>query len=151
MTSVAARARLEALRGVHSEPSEPLGGVRDTALGAAEMRAAESRRSDRLVDDAYAAAFVAAAPPLLPDIPSFADDAELAASVEAGITGVAVRSDSSTTIFRVHASPDAAKSCCSLLGSTPAPFVWTGLTACDCARTTNSIRQLWRVLWIVSR
>jgi methyltransferase (TIGR00027 family) len=76
---------------VATEPSEPLGGVSDTALGAAEMRAEETLRSDRLIEDPYAAAFVAAAPPLFPDVPAFADDADLAALVEAGITGVAVR------------------------------------------------------------
>jgi methyltransferase (TIGR00027 family) len=76
---------------VSSESGEPLGGVSDTALGAAEMRAEESLRSDRIVDDPYAAAFVAAAPPLFPDVPSLADDTDLAALVEAGITGVAIR------------------------------------------------------------
>jgi methyltransferase (TIGR00027 family) len=76
---------------VDPDPTERLGGVSDTALGAAEMRAAESLRADRLVDDPYAAAFVAAAPPLFPDVPSFADETELAALVEAGVTGVGVR------------------------------------------------------------
>jgi methyltransferase (TIGR00027 family) len=69
----------------------PLDGVSETALGAAEMRAEESRRPDRLFDDPYAAAFVAAAPPLFPDIPSLSDGAELAALVEASIAGIAVR------------------------------------------------------------
>ena len=68
-----------------------LDGVSETALGAAEMRAEESLRSDRLFDDLYAAAFVAAAPPLFPDIPSMADDAELAALIEASIAGIAIR------------------------------------------------------------
>jgi methyltransferase (TIGR00027 family) len=68
-----------------------LEGVSETALGAAEMRAGESVRDDRLIDDPYAASFVAAAPPLFPDVPSRADDAALAALVEASITGVAVR------------------------------------------------------------
>jgi methyltransferase (TIGR00027 family) len=76
---------------VSDDSTAPLGGVSDTALGAAEMRAEESRRSDRLLDDPFAAAFVAAAPPLFPDVPSLADDADLAALVEAGISGVAVR------------------------------------------------------------
>jgi methyltransferase (TIGR00027 family) len=74
-----------------SEPGLPLEGVSETALGAAEMRAEESRRPERLIDDPYAAAFVAAAPPLFPDIPSIADDAELAALIEASVTGIAVR------------------------------------------------------------
>lgn len=37
-------------------------GVGKTALGAAMVRAQESRRSDRLFDDPYAEAFFAAAP-----------------------------------------------------------------------------------------
>src|SRR5438132_3170000 len=37
-------------------------GVGKTALGVAMIRAEESRRSDRLFDDPYAAAFLAAAP-----------------------------------------------------------------------------------------
>ncbi len=69
----------------------PLEGVSETALGAAEMRAEESSRSHRLFDDPYAAAFVAAAPPLFPDIPSIADDADLAALVEAAVAGIAIR------------------------------------------------------------
>jgi methyltransferase (TIGR00027 family) len=68
-----------------------LDGVSETALGAAEMRAAESVRPDRLIDDPYAEAFVAAAPPLFADIPSLADEAELAALIVASVTGVAVR------------------------------------------------------------
>jgi methyltransferase (TIGR00027 family) len=76
---------------VSAEPSEPLGGVSDTALGAAEMRAEASLRADRLIEDPYAAAFVAAAPPLFPDVPELADESELAALVEAGVTGVAIR------------------------------------------------------------
>jgi methyltransferase (TIGR00027 family) len=68
-----------------------LGGVSDTALGAAEMRAEESARPDRLFDDPYASAFVTAAPPLFPDIPSISDSAELAALIEASIAEVAIR------------------------------------------------------------
>lgn len=41
-------------------------GVGRTALGMARIRAAESLRADRLFDDPYAAAFVAAAPGALP-------------------------------------------------------------------------------------
>jgi O-methyltransferase involved in polyketide biosynthesis len=40
---------------VPSEPDEPLVGVSETALGAAEMRSEESVRPDRLFDDPYAA------------------------------------------------------------------------------------------------
>jgi len=42
-------------------------GVGKTALGVALVRAHESRRPDRLFDDPYAAAFVAAAPAAFPD------------------------------------------------------------------------------------
>jgi methyltransferase (TIGR00027 family) len=86
---------------------ESLEGVSETALGAAEMRAEESLRPDRLVDDPFAAAFVAAAPPLFADVPSFADEAELAALVEAGITGVAVR----TRYFDDHLGSACAAGC----------------------------------------
>jgi O-methyltransferase involved in polyketide biosynthesis len=41
--------------------SEAPSGVGKTALGMAMIRAQESRRSDRLFDDPYAAAFLAAA------------------------------------------------------------------------------------------
>jgi len=44
-----------------------LAGVGKTALGVALVRAHESRRPDRLFDDPYAAAFVAAAPAAFPD------------------------------------------------------------------------------------
>lgn len=42
---------------------EPLRGVGRTALGVARVRAAETRRSDRLFDDPFAEAFAAAGPP----------------------------------------------------------------------------------------
>jgi methyltransferase (TIGR00027 family) len=76
---------------VASQPHGPLGGVGETALGAAEMRAEESLRPDRLFDDPYAAAFVAAAPPLFPDMPSIADDPEIAALKEAFSADIVVR------------------------------------------------------------
>jgi methyltransferase (TIGR00027 family) len=44
----------------------PLTGVSRTALGVAYMRANESQRPDRLFDDPYAPAFLAAAPPAFP-------------------------------------------------------------------------------------
>ena len=66
-------------------------GVSETALGAAEMRAEESRRPDRLFDDPLAAAFVAAAPPLFPDLPSVDDDPELAALKDSFLAGMAIR------------------------------------------------------------
>jgi methyltransferase (TIGR00027 family) len=69
----------------------PLEGVSETALGAAEMRAEESLRPDRLIDDPYAAAFVAAAPPLFPDLPSIDDDAELGAYKQAFVDEIAIR------------------------------------------------------------
>jgi methyltransferase (TIGR00027 family) len=49
------------------QPSQPLRGVGKTALGVAVVRARESRREDRLFDDPYAQAFVAAAPGAFPD------------------------------------------------------------------------------------
>ncbi len=68
-----------------------LDGVSETALGAAEMRAEESGRSHRLFDDPYAAAFVAAAPPLFPDLPSLEDDPELSALKDAFLAEIAIR------------------------------------------------------------
>ena len=50
-----------------------LGGVGETALGAAMLRADESARSDRLFDDPYAGAFVAAAPDIFADGPDPGD------------------------------------------------------------------------------
>ena len=76
---------------VPSEPGEPLIGVSETALGAAEIRAEESLRPDRLVEDPFATAFVAAAPPLFPDLPSIVDDPVLAALKDDFVTGVAIR------------------------------------------------------------
>ena len=69
--------------------------------------AAESERVDRLLDDPYAAAFVAAAPPLFPDVPSLSDHDDLAALVEAGITGVAIR----TRFFDEHVEAACAAGC----------------------------------------
>jgi methyltransferase (TIGR00027 family) len=76
---------------VQREPDGSLEGVSETALGAAEMRAEESHRADRLFDDPYASAFVAAAPPLFPDLPSLDDDPELAALKDAFHAGIAIR------------------------------------------------------------
>jgi methyltransferase (TIGR00027 family) len=76
---------------VQSQPGAPLEGVSETALGAAEMRAEESQRLDRIIDDPYAAAFVAAAPPLFPDLPSLTDDPELAALKDTFVSGMAIR------------------------------------------------------------
>jgi methyltransferase (TIGR00027 family) len=45
-----------------SEPTAELTGVSKTAVGVARIRAGESARPDRLFDDPYAAAFVAAMP-----------------------------------------------------------------------------------------
>ncbi len=53
---------------------EPLTSMAKTALGMARVRAAESRRPDRLFDDPYAQAFVAAAPG------AFAEDEQRATS-----------------------------------------------------------------------
>jgi methyltransferase (TIGR00027 family) len=76
---------------VVSEADGPLVGVSETALGAAEMRAEESLRADRLFDDPLAAAFVAAAPPLFPDLPAIADDPDLAGLKEAFAAEIAIR------------------------------------------------------------
>jgi len=92
---------------VPSESSESLVGVSETALGAAEMRAEESLRVYRLFDDPYAAAFVAAAPPLFADIPSLADETELAALIEASITAIAIR----TRFFDDHVLRACATGC----------------------------------------
>lgn len=48
----------------HQDPLSPVG---KTALGVAKIRGEESRRPDRLFEDPYAEAFVAAAPGVLPD------------------------------------------------------------------------------------
>jgi hypothetical protein len=58
--------------------------------GAAEMRAEESHRPDRLFDDPLAAAFVDAAPPLFPDLPSLTDDPELSALKDAFLSEIAI-------------------------------------------------------------
>jgi methyltransferase (TIGR00027 family) len=55
------------------------------------MRAEESLRADRLFDDRYAAAFVAAAPPLFPDLPSIDDDPALAALKDEFVAAIAIR------------------------------------------------------------
>jgi len=76
---------------VPSNPGESLPGVSETALGAAEMRAEESLRPDRLFADPYATAFVDAAPPLFPDLPSIDGDPALADLKEEFVTAVAIR------------------------------------------------------------
>jgi methyltransferase (TIGR00027 family) len=74
-----------------AKPDEPAGGVGATALGAAEMRAEEQLRADRLFDDPHAAAFVAAAPPLFPEMDSIADDPAIAALKAAFSADIVVR------------------------------------------------------------
>jgi O-methyltransferase involved in polyketide biosynthesis len=71
--------------------SESLDGVSETALGAAEMRAEEREQPDPLFDDPYAAGFVAAAPPLFPDLPSLEDDPQLSALKDAFLAEIAIR------------------------------------------------------------
>src|SRR2546430_15262421 len=90
MASLAPGGRRGQCARVPSEPDGSLVGVSETALGAAEMRAEESRRPDRLGDDPYAAALVAAAPPLFPDLPSVVDDPALAALEEEFVAGSAI-------------------------------------------------------------
>ncbi len=76
---------------VTSESGDSAGGVGATALGAAEMRAEEAVRPDRLFDDPYAAAFVAAAPPLFPEMASISDDPAIAALKAAFSAGIVIR------------------------------------------------------------
>jgi O-methyltransferase involved in polyketide biosynthesis len=71
--------------------SESLSGVGETALGAAMMRARESLRPDRLFDDPYADAFVAAAPEAFADGPADSDNGALAALEAAFSSAVVVR------------------------------------------------------------
>jgi methyltransferase (TIGR00027 family) len=66
-------------------------GVSETAVGAAMMRARESARVDRLFDDPYAAAFLAAVPPIFEEGPTTADDPALAALEAAFEEEVVVR------------------------------------------------------------
>jgi methyltransferase (TIGR00027 family) len=68
----------------------PLSGVSKTALGAAMMRAEESARRDRLFDDPYASAFVAAAPEAFADGPD-PGDPEVIALTDAFRSHIAVR------------------------------------------------------------
>jgi methyltransferase (TIGR00027 family) len=76
---------------VTSASADSPSGVGATALGAAEMRAEESVRPDRLFDDPYAAAFVAAAPPLFPEMASISDDPEIATLKAAFSASIVVR------------------------------------------------------------
>jgi methyltransferase (TIGR00027 family) len=69
---------------------DPLSGVGETSLGAAMLRAEESARADRLFDDPYAAAFVAAAPDAFADGPD-PGDPEIAALKDAFCAHMAVR------------------------------------------------------------
>jgi methyltransferase (TIGR00027 family) len=71
--------------------SDSLDGVSETALGAAEMRVEESGRANRLFEDPFAAAFVAAAPPLFRDLPSLEADPELRALKDAFLAEIAIR------------------------------------------------------------
>jgi methyltransferase (TIGR00027 family) len=66
-------------------------GVGETAIGAAMMRARESARVGGLFQDPYAAAFVAAAPPVFEKGPSTHDDPTLAALEAAFEEAVVVR------------------------------------------------------------
>jgi methyltransferase (TIGR00027 family) len=57
-----------------AQPQGPLRGVEKTALGAAMIRARESRREDRLFDDPYAQAFADAAPGAFPEEPKTSEE-----------------------------------------------------------------------------
>lgn len=76
---------------MHDEVPE---GVGETAVGAAMMRARESSRPGGLFVDPYAAAFVAAAPPIFEDGPDAAGDAAIALLEAAFEEVVAVRTTS---------------------------------------------------------
>lgn len=67
------------------------GGVGETAIGAAMMRARESARADPLFDDPYAKAFVDAAPPVFEDGPTPDDDPEIATLEAAFQDAISVR------------------------------------------------------------
>jgi methyltransferase (TIGR00027 family) len=66
-------------------------GLGETGIGAAMMRARESARAGCLFQDPYAAAFVAAAPPVFEEGPSTDDDPTLAALETAFEEAVVVR------------------------------------------------------------
>jgi methyltransferase (TIGR00027 family) len=70
-------------------PNDVPEGVGETAVGAAMMRARESARAGGLFVDRYAAAFVAAAPPIFEDGPDAGDDPAIAA-LEAAFEEVVV-------------------------------------------------------------
>jgi methyltransferase (TIGR00027 family) len=72
------------------ETDDSLSRVGETAIGAAMMRADESTRADRLFDDPYAAAFVAAVPDAFTEGPE-PGDPEITAIVEAFRAHMAVR------------------------------------------------------------
>src|SRR4051812_9440004 len=89
------------------ESDDTPGGVGETAIGAAMMRARESLRDDPLFDDPFAAAFVDAAPPVFEDGPTSDDDPELATLEAAFEDAVSVR-----TRFYDEFVLDAAASAC---------------------------------------
>lgn len=72
------------------ETDDMLFGVGETALGAAMMRADEGSRVDRLFDDPYASAFVAAVPDAFAEGPE-PGDPEIAALADAFRAHIAVR------------------------------------------------------------
>jgi methyltransferase (TIGR00027 family) len=67
------------------------GGVGETAIGAAMMRARESARADPLFNDPYAAAFVDAAPPVFEDGPTPDEDPDIATLEAAFQDAISVR------------------------------------------------------------
>src|SRR5207302_2264839 len=67
------------------------GGVGETSIGAAMMRARESLRQDPLFDDPFAAAFVDAAPLVFEDGPTVDDDPNLATLEAAFQEAISVR------------------------------------------------------------
>lgn len=70
---------------------ESLPGVGRTAIGAAAIRALESRRPDRLFEDPYAQAFVEAGQALVPELPGSTENAHTSALTGIGALGVVLR------------------------------------------------------------
>ncbi len=104
---------------------QSLTGVGETALGVASVRARETRRIDRVFDDPYAQAFLAAAPEAFTEERAVLEQGEGAAGLAAvGGRILLPRSSargSSTTTCSKPPPAAAAKWCCSPPGSTPAP------------------------------
>ena len=115
--------------------SDSAGGVGATALGAAEIAADETLRPDRLFDDPFAAAFVAAAPPLFPELESIADDPDIARLRDAFASDIVVR----TRFFDEYLTRACTDGCRQVVilaaGLDAPPFDWSGPPECDSSRS----------------